>query len=102
MTYLESKPENRFTDAPPVALAKHAVHAIEGLFRSVSLRSSDALQDTLRILTLWFKFGGHPEVGHVIETGFNQVGVDNWLEVVPQVSIINHAMPVSMNITFFL
>ncbi|KIY73583.1 atypical/PIKK/FRAP protein kinase [Cylindrobasidium torrendii FP15055 ss-10] len=85
ITYLEGQPENRFADSPPDNLAKHVVQAIEGLFRSVSLRSTDTLQDTLRILTLWFKFGGHSEVGHVIGSGFNKVGVDNWLEVIPQI-----------------
>lgn len=87
ITYLEGQPENRFNDSPPDNLAKHVVQAIEGLFRSVSLRSTDTLQDTLRILTLWFKFGGHSEVGHVIGSGFNKVGVDNWLEVIPQVRL---------------
>ncbi|KAK0217827.1 phosphatidylinositol 3-kinase [Armillaria fumosa] len=85
VTYMEGKPEYRFVDQPPPALAVHAVNAIEGLFRSVTLRNTDALQDTLRILTLWFKFGGHPDVAQVISVGFAKIGVDNWLEVIPQI-----------------
>lgn len=101
VTFLESNPENRFTDMPPPALALHAVQAIEGkfycdayleideilagLFHSITLRSVDALQDTLRILTLWFKFGSHPDVAQIIRVGFAKVGLDNWLEVIPQV-----------------
>ncbi|KAF9047130.1 phosphatidylinositol 3-kinase [Hymenopellis radicata] len=85
VAYLETSPENRFTDMPPPLLAAHAVQAIDGLFRSVTLRSVDALQDTLRILTLWFKFGGHPDVAQIIALGFAKVGVDNWLEVIPQI-----------------
>ena len=59
---------------------------ISGFFRSIALRSENALQDTLRLLTLWFKFGAHDEVSHAIASGFSTVEVDTWLEVIPQVS----------------
>lgn len=38
----------------------------------------------LRLLTLWFKFGGIPEAAKAMTEGFNMVKIDNWLEVVPQ------------------
>ena len=50
------------------------------------MRSENALQDTLRLLTLWFKFGAHDDVSHAIASGFSAVEVDTWLEVIPQVS----------------
>lgn len=59
---------------------------ILGFFRSISLRNQDALQDTLRLLTLWFKYGAHDEVSHSMASGFSSVEVDTWLEVIPQVS----------------
>ena len=59
-----------------------------GFFRSIALKSEDALQDTLRLLTLWFKYGAHDDVSRAMSTGFTDVEVDTWLEVIPQV--INH------------
>jgi len=56
-------------------------------FRSISLRNEEALQDTLRLLTLWFKYGSYDEVSHAMGNGFTTVEVDTWLEVIPQVSV---------------
>lgn len=60
-----------------------------GFFRSISLRNEEALQDTLRLLTLWFKFGSDDNVSHAMSNGFTSVEVDTWLEVIPQVSLLN-------------
>jgi hypothetical protein len=60
---------------------------IAAFFRSISLRNEEALQDTLRLLTLWFKYGSHDEVSHAMGNGFTAVEVDTWLEVIPQVFI---------------
>ncbi len=56
-----------------------------GLFQSISLRNQDALQDTLRLLTLWFNFGSHENVSNAMTQGFAKVGIDTWLHVIPQV-----------------
>jgi FKBP12-rapamycin complex-associated protein len=48
------------------------------------------LQDTLRLLTLWFKFGAHDDVSHAMGSGFGVVEVDTWLDVVPQVRQCTH------------
>ncbi|KAL4269010.1 Serine/threonine-protein kinase TOR [Pleurotus pulmonarius] len=66
-------------------MAAHVVQAVEGFFRSISLRNEDALQDTLRLLTLWFKYGAHDEVSHAMANGFSTVEVDTWLDVIPQI-----------------
>ncbi|GMM54893.1 phosphatidylinositol kinase-related protein kinase [Maudiozyma humilis] len=63
-------------------LQRHVVPAIKGFFHSIALSSS--LQDTLRLLTLWFTFGGAPEAAQAITNGFNMIKIDNWLEVLPQ------------------
>jgi hypothetical protein len=60
-----------------------------GFFRSISLRNKDALQDTLRLLTLWFKYGAHENISHAMASGFSTVEVDTWLEVIPQVCPVN-------------
>ncbi|KIK08874.1 hypothetical protein K443DRAFT_655406 [Laccaria amethystina LaAM-08-1] len=83
--HMESQSENRPNDLPGERLAAHVVQAVEGFFRSISLRNEDALQDTLRLLTLWFKFGAHDEVSHAMGSGFSTVEVDTWLEVIPQI-----------------
>ena len=61
------------------------MQALTGFFKSISLKNENALQDTLRLLTLWFKYGAHDEVSHAMATGFTSVEVDTWLEVIPQV-----------------
>ncbi|KAJ2934856.1 hypothetical protein H1R20_g2275, partial [Candolleomyces eurysporus] len=67
------------------AIATHVVQAIDGFFRSISLQNQEALQDTLRLLTLWFKYGHHDDVSHAMGNGFSTVEVDTWLEVIPQI-----------------
>jgi FKBP12-rapamycin complex-associated protein len=61
------------------------VPAIKGFFRSVSLSSNQTLQDALRILTLWFKYGATKEVEMVLQEGFQATSVDTWLQVLPQI-----------------
>lgn len=63
---------------------RHVIPSIQGFFHSIALSNSNSLQDTLRLLTLWFKFGGIPEAAQAITDGFNMVKIDNWLQVVPQ------------------
>jgi FKBP12-rapamycin complex-associated protein len=71
-------------ELPASAIAGHVVPAIEGFFKSISLSSSSSLQDTLRVLTLWFAHGSYPEVNTAITEGITTVKVDTWLEVIPQ------------------
>ncbi|KAF7308846.1 Serine/threonine-protein kinase TOR [Mycena kentingensis (nom. inval.)] len=72
-------------ELPRKDLAAHAVQAITGFFRSISLRNAEALQDTLRLLTLWFQFGIHKDVSLAMNKGFSEVGIDTWLDVIPQI-----------------
>ncbi|CUS21363.1 LAQU0S03e00848g1_1 [Lachancea quebecensis] len=69
---------------PPELVQRHVVPAIKGFFHSILLSESNSLQDTLRLLTLWFKFGGIPEAAQAMHEGFNLIKIDNWLDVVPQ------------------
>ncbi|KAL2372816.1 hypothetical protein RJ035_003649 [Blastomyces gilchristii] len=75
---------NRETFVPHHIVLEHVIPAIRGFFRSISLSSTSSLQDTLRLLTLWFNHGGDAEVSGVVTEGFSSVSVDTWLEVTPQ------------------
>ncbi|TGZ84962.1 FAT-domain-containing protein [Ascodesmis nigricans] len=75
-------------------LLAHVIPAVHGFFRSIALSSGSSLQDTLRLLTLWFLYGGHPEVNQTVTEGFNSISVDTWLEVIPQlIARINQPDP---------
>lgn len=69
---------------PPEVLVNHVVPAVRGFFKSIALSQGSSLQDTLRLLTLWFAHGGNPEVNTAVTEGFASVSVDTWLEVIPQ------------------
>ncbi|KAG0659340.1 hypothetical protein C6P45_001859 [Maudiozyma exigua] len=67
---------------PEEMLQRHVIPAIRVFFHSISLQSS--LQDTLRLLTLWFTFGGATDAAKAMNDGFGMIKIDNWLEVLPQ------------------
>ncbi|KAG1786401.1 FAT domain-containing protein [Suillus plorans] len=85
--HLESQKESMAANIPGSGLAAHTVpaHSEIGFFRSIGLRNENTLQDTLRLLTLWFKFGTHDYVSQAMANGFSMVEVDMWLEVIPQI-----------------
>ncbi|EJF64386.1 atypical/PIKK/FRAP protein kinase [Dichomitus squalens LYAD-421 SS1] len=85
VSFLENQQYNKIGEVPSNELAAHIVSAVTGFFRSISLRNENALQDTLRLLTLWFKYGAHDDVSHAMSAGFTDVEVDTWLEVIPQI-----------------
>ena len=80
---------------PQATVMEHVVPAIKGFFKSISLsQSKSTLQDTLRLLTLWFAHGANPEVGAALQDGFPLVSNDTWLEVIPQlIARINQPIP---------
>ncbi|XP_048250308.1 serine/threonine-protein kinase mTOR-like isoform X1 [Haliotis rufescens] len=63
---------------------KYCVPAVQGFFRSIALDSQNSLQDTLRLLTVWFDFGQWPEVHEALVEGIKTIQIDNWLQVIPQ------------------
>ena len=64
---------------------KYIVPAVSGFFRSITLSDGPArgnsLQDTLRLLTLWFDYGHLPDVYEALVEGINKIQIDNWLQV---------------------
>ncbi|CCF58185.1 hypothetical protein KAFR_0E00310 [Kazachstania africana CBS 2517] len=63
---------------------KHVVPAIKAFFHSIALSETSSLQDALRLLTLWFSFGGIPEATQAVHEGFALIKISTWLEVLPQ------------------
>lgn len=80
LSYYEKKHES----VPPQLVLTHVIPSVQGFFRSIALSKGNALQDTLRLLTLWFKYGHHNDVNMTIGESFNSISVDTWLEVIPQ------------------
>lgn len=76
---------------PAQMMAASIVPSVQGFFRSIALASGNSLQDTLRLLTLWFKFGYQENVSEAVSEGFSSVIVDTWLEVIPQIIARIHA-----------
>lgn len=68
----------------PHLIYRHVVPAIQGFFQSISLSESSSMQDALRIVSLWFTFGGIPEVSQAMQQGFASTKIGTWLEVLPQ------------------
>lgn len=66
-------------------LRLHVVASVRGFFTSIGLGGDMSLQDTLRLLNLWFKHGSDSEVEEEILKGFENVSIDTWLSVIPQI-----------------
>lgn len=66
--------------------AQYAPPAIQGFFRSISFGHTqyDFTKDVLRLLTLWFAYGNSIEVHETMTIGFQEVSIDTWLDVIPQ------------------
>jgi len=58
------------------------VPAVEGFFRSISLSQGSSLQDTLRLLTLWFEYGQYHDVYEAIVDGLKSSHINTWLQVI--------------------
>ncbi|EGD80484.1 hypothetical protein PTSG_11127 [Salpingoeca rosetta] len=78
---------------PPKLTLHHAISAVRGFFRSISLHpgSADLLQDALRLLGVWFSHGGDPMVRAVVSEGRASVDIDIWVDLIPQmIARIDH------------
>lgn len=81
---LSARNDSHHTRADHNVILEHVVPAVKGFFKSIALSQGSSLQDTLRLLTLWFTHGGSSEVNTAVTDGFANVSVDTWLEVIPQ------------------
>ncbi|XP_046866806.1 serine/threonine-protein kinase Tor [Drosophila willistoni] len=71
-------------DSEHFIIQQYAVPAVQGFFRSISLIKGNSLQDTLRLLTLWFDYGHHAEVYEALLSGMKLIEINTWLQVIPQ------------------
>jgi FKBP12-rapamycin complex-associated protein len=78
------QPGQEHLKLPDNLIIAHVVPAVRGFFKSISLSTGSCLQDTLRLLTLWFAHGQHDAVNAAVTEGFTSVSIDTWLEVIPQ------------------
>ncbi|KAF9116461.1 phosphatidylinositol kinase- protein kinase tor1 [Mortierella sp. AM989] len=69
----------------------YVIPSVKGFFRSIALSAGNSLQDTLRLLTLWFKFGHRADVSATLAKDFPTVNIDTWLQVIPQLIARIHA-----------
>lgn len=64
------------------------IEAIKGFVRSIVLGQgqpvANLLQDTLRLITLWFSYGTKKGVLNILEAELLKVSPDYWLGVIPQ------------------
>lgn len=65
-------------------ISQYAVPAVNGFFRSINLSQGNSLQDTLRLLTLWFDYGQSSEVYDALVNGMRIIQINTWLQVIPQ------------------
>lgn len=61
------------------------IPAVKGLLKSIVLsKAKHCLQNTLRLLTLWFEYGQYREVYEALSEGIRTVPIEVWLQVLPQ------------------
>ena len=84
VTSMTSHTDRESAHITPQTVEAHVVPAVRGFFKSIALSNSSALQDTLRLLTLWFAHGDHQDVTQAVTQGLTTVSIDTWLEVMPQ------------------
>ncbi|KAK7079942.1 phosphatidylinositol kinase-related protein kinase tor1, partial [Halocaridina rubra] len=60
--------------------ADFTVAATKGFIRSISLSNGNSLQDTLRLLTVWFEHGHQPGVYEALVDGLKTIKIDTWLQ----------------------
>ncbi|KAJ3235923.1 phosphatidylinositol kinase- protein kinase tor1 [Chytriomyces hyalinus] len=65
-------------------LLSFVIQSMTGFFQAISFSSANSLQNTLRLLTLWFKYGTHASVESAFKSGLGTVSLETWLQVIPQ------------------
>ena len=76
---------NRFYENDYENREKHILAAVKGFVRAVSLKGKNMFQDTLRLLSLIFKFGDRQDVSTEFRDSFKIIDIISWIEVVPQI-----------------
>ncbi|KAF8668205.1 Atypical PIKK FRAP protein kinase [Rhizoctonia solani] len=80
----ETQTDLRTEQLSPTVLA-YILGAMQGFFRSIELRQKTSLQDSLRLLTMWFKYGSHTAVDKDMSEGISALPADTWLEIIARI-----------------
>ena len=77
--------------SPNPMATSYVKYSIEGFFNCIKLSSSvvsneesNCLQDTLRLLTLWFEYCNSQDIFDVLNQRIKQTPMEIWLQVIPQ------------------
>ncbi|KAJ1957088.1 phosphatidylinositol kinase- protein kinase tor1, partial [Linderina pennispora] len=92
--YETQKLTSELNAVPEDAIERHVVPAVNGFFRAIKLAKKDTtLQDTLRLLTVWFNHPHHSLVVQAVQDGIHTVSIRTWLQVIPQLLARIHIQP---------
>eukprot|EP00049_Salpingoeca_infusionum_P008011 m.129205 g.129205 ORF g.129205 m.129205 type:complete len:2557 (+) comp13887_c1_seq5:70-7740(+) len=70
---------------PQLGAKQAAIAAIKGFARAMHLRKGEhALQDGLRLLSIWFEYGDVSEVAQAVARVRASIDVDIWIDFIPQ------------------
>jgi FKBP12-rapamycin complex-associated protein len=69
---------------PQSMVSLYATHAIRCFLRAIQLAEGSRLEDTLRLLMLWFDYGDRPEIFEHLRDSLKLIPLGSFLEVVPQ------------------
>eukprot|EP01129_Flabellula_baltica_P009387 TRINITY_DN3829_c0_g1_i1.p1 TRINITY_DN3829_c0_g1~~TRINITY_DN3829_c0_g1_i1.p1 ORF type:complete len:2225 (-),score=435.29 TRINITY_DN3829_c0_g1_i1:13-6618(-) len=71
----------------------HITAAIKGFKLSIKNQNErNHIEDTLNLLTLWFKYSNFPSTMYSIESCLEDLPVETWLEVIPQIIARIHSV----------
>eukprot|EP01125_Pyxidicula_operculata_P012255 TRINITY_DN4020_c0_g1_i2.p1 TRINITY_DN4020_c0_g1~~TRINITY_DN4020_c0_g1_i2.p1 ORF type:complete len:2409 (-),score=332.13 TRINITY_DN4020_c0_g1_i2:1267-8115(-) len=84
LSYYTKQNENQPSSSNP-KIKNYLMSALTGFIRAIALAPNENVQDTLRLLTLWFTHGTIREVETAIREGFDIINIDTWLAVIPQI-----------------
>ncbi|KAJ2732025.1 phosphatidylinositol kinase- protein kinase tor1 [Coemansia sp. BCRC 34962] len=84
--YFESKKYEKHSGVTSDIIERYVVPAIHGFSRAIQLFKEDTtLQDTLRLLTVWFNYSQHDSVVQAVVEGIKFTPLQMWLQVIPQI-----------------
>jgi len=76
--------QNNFVQNHQQLMAFYAINAVRCFFKSIQLGEGSRLDDTLRLLMLWFDWGERPDIFEQLRESLKIVPLEAWLEVIPQ------------------
>jgi len=69
----------------------HITNAIQGLVQQLQLsdqvtssESSKTLQNTLRLMKIWFRHGNFKPIDRIVRDGIDEINLKVWINVIPQ------------------